>query len=180
MLVTSVCCGLFRRFQVNFGLKWTRLEHVGLLFKLWWMLDKLQQRLLDLSHGHLENDWESWVPEAVLARVLAEGVVVRPDPRRVLYQIGIPLECHANALNYSLLGIALPRRGSGDPRGGVPWFGFRLIQGCWWCHSFVVDGGLLIDSAPPSAPALYFAFPGIRSCSEGCSLTTPSSLHFSP
>ena len=47
--------------------------------------------------------------------------------------------------------------------GGVPWFGFRFFDDCtmgaWWCHSFVVDGNLWIDSAPPSATSLYFAMP---------------------
>jgi len=69
------------------------------------MLDKLHRRLLELSPGHIENDFTPSVTDAVLARVLEEGVVLRPNPQHGLYQIGEPLQCHANALNYSLLGV---------------------------------------------------------------------------
>jgi len=116
------------------------------------MINELSQRLLALHAGGIEKDFTPWVTDAVLARVLREGVVLRPDPRNVLYQIGAPLQCHANALNFELMGVKLVR-------GVVPWFGFRLMDRCWWCHSFVVSGGLVIDSGAPSLSSLYFAIP---------------------
>ena len=153
-MTTSVWSGLIRRFQVNFGLKGTRREHVGLLFSGGGrcMINELSLRLLALHAGGIEKDFTPWVTDAVLARVLREGVVLRPDPRNVLYQIGAPLQCHANALNFELMGVKLVR-------GVVPWFGFRLMDRCWWCHSFVVSGGLVIDSGAPSLSSLYFAMP---------------------
>ena len=71
------------------------------------MLGELSQRLLALHAGGIEKDFQSWLPDAVLARVLEEGVVLRPNPQHVLYQIGYPLQCHANALNFELLGVKL-------------------------------------------------------------------------
>jgi hypothetical protein len=120
------------------------------------MLDELSQRLLAL---HAEKNIERfpWADNcAVLARVLREGVVLRPNPRTVLYNIGDPLWCHANALRGGkLFGV--------ETLGGVPWFGFRFMDDCtygkWWCHSFVSSGSLWIDSAPPSVTSLYFAMP---------------------
>src|SRR6266850_466382 len=73
------------------------------------MINELSQRLLALHAGGIEKDFTPWVTDAVLARVLREGVVLRPDPRKVLYQIGAPLQCHANALNFELMGVKLVR-----------------------------------------------------------------------
>lgn len=58
----------------------------------------------------------------VLAKVLEEGVVLRRDPHRVLYQIGAPLQCHANMLNFEFIGVKLLR-------GVVPWFGVSVDSG---------------------------------------------------
>lgn len=40
------------------------------------MLNELTQRLLALHAGGIEKDFQPWVTDAVLARVLAEGVVL--------------------------------------------------------------------------------------------------------
>ena len=119
------------------------------------LVEKLQSTLLALSHcGGFENDIPWWASDAVLTRFLNEAVVRRPNPCQVLYSIGITLECHASALRGgNVLGV--------ETVGGAPWFGFRWdTQSGWWCHSFVIDGGLMIDSAPPSSPSpIYFAMP---------------------
>jgi hypothetical protein len=116
------------------------------------MLDKLHQRLLALHAGGIEKDFAPWVSDAVLARVLSEGVVLRPSLRHVLYNVGAPLECHANALaGGKLFGV--------ETLCGVPWFGFRLISGCWWCHSWWIDDGVLIDSCPGLAPRIFWGMP---------------------
>ena len=50
------------------------------------------------TRGDIEKDFTHWVTDAVLARLLREGVVLKPHPRTVFYSIGEPLWCHANAL----------------------------------------------------------------------------------
>src|SRR5712692_4273187 len=42
-------------------------------------------------------------------------------------------------------------------RGALVWI--PVNSGVSGCHSFVVDGGLVIDSAPASLPSIYFAIP---------------------
>jgi hypothetical protein len=118
------------------------------------MLDELHQRLLAIHAGGLsKNDEPWWASDAVLTRLLKEAVVLQPDPSRVLYHMGLPLQCHANALRGGkLLGV--------ETTGGKPYWGFRWDAQGWWCHSFVIDGGLVLDSAPPSdPPPIYFVMP---------------------
>jgi hypothetical protein len=60
-----------------------------------------------LHAGVIEKDFSDagaptpWVTDAVLARVLREGVVPRPDPQHVLYHIGEPL--HVSSYDCFLL-----------------------------------------------------------------------------
>jgi hypothetical protein len=47
------------------------------------MLDELHQRLLKISPGTIrENDIPWWASDAVIARLLKEAVVLRPDSPR--------------------------------------------------------------------------------------------------
>lgn len=89
----------------------------------------------------------SWVTPAVLALVDQHGVVLKPE--RVVFNVGVPLRCHENALAYAT-------RHSGC----LPWFGFALSLGQWWLHSFVVEeGGGVVDSGPETELAMYFGLP---------------------
>jgi len=64
------------------------------------------------------------------------------------------VQCHANALRGGNLFSGV------ETMGGVPWWGFRWDTQGWWNHSFVTDGGLVIDSAPLiNPPPIYFAMP---------------------
>lgn len=110
------------------------------------MLQQLQQRLLTLHHGHFQDDayLRSWCTPAISAMLLARGVVLRPG--RVVYGVGVPMRCHANALTYATLHDSAAAH-----------FGFGLYRGLWWIHSFcVAAGGSVIDSSEPTTPALYF------------------------
>ena len=119
------------------------------------MLDELTQRLQDIYAGPIEEGLQPWLTNEVQARLLAEAVVVQP-PQCVLYSIGEPLRCHANALRPTLLGVAL----SAASGALVPWFGFSVVGGKWWCHSWFVSGDALIDSCPPAAPRIFWGLPG--------------------
>lgn len=120
------------------------------------VLEKLHQRLLALHPASriAEDDEPWWVSDAIIARLLREAVVLRPDPRRVLCNVGVPLECHTSALRGGkLYGV--------ETVGGTPYFGFKLIGDYWWCHSFVITGTMVIGSLPFSLPSppFYFAMP---------------------
>src|ERR1700704_5017078 len=88
------------------------------------MLDELSQRLQDIHMGPIEEGLQPWLTDEVQARLLAEALVVHP-PRCILYSIGEPLRCHANALRPTLLGVAL----SAASGALVPWFGFSVVGG---------------------------------------------------
>lgn len=111
-------------------------------------LDELSKRLQDIYAGPIEDDLQPWLGEGVQVRLLDEAVVVAPRPQHILYSIGPPLQCHANALHPSLLGVRLAS--------GTPWFGFSVVQGKWWCHSWWTDGDILVDSCPPAAPRIFW------------------------
>lgn len=52
------------------------------------MLDELHWRLLEISPGTIsEKDLPWWASDAVLTRLLKEAVVLRPNPRHVLYNL---------------------------------------------------------------------------------------------
>lgn len=115
------------------------------------MLLEVQQRLLALHAGKVEGT--TWVQEAVWPRLLREAVVLRPHPLRVLSHMGKPHQCHAHALHPTLCGVML------DDGGGVPWFGWRLFQGQWYVHSTTIDGSMIIDSGPVTAPWIFWGIP---------------------
>jgi hypothetical protein len=61
-------------------------------------------------------------------------------PATIRFGIGIPFQCHMNALTYA-----------GDNPGTTPYFGFQLLHMLdgwhWFLHSFVVDvDGSILDS----------------------------------
>ena len=114
------------------------------------LIDELAKRLQDIYAGAIEEGLQPWLTDEALARLLAEALVVQP-PKCVLYNEGEPLRCHANALLPSLLGVALPA--------AKPWFGFSVVDRKWWCHSWWIDGGVLIDSCPGLAPRIFWGMP---------------------
>ena len=61
-------------------------------------MDELTQRLRSIYAGSIEDGLESWLTDAILARLLAEAVVVQPS-QCVLYSQGEPLRCHANPIS---------------------------------------------------------------------------------
>lgn len=109
------------------------------------MLFELQQRLLRIHHGVFQDDANvlPWITPVVASLLLEHAVEMRPQSIR--YKEGRPLDRHRNALEYATL----------NPR-ATAWFGFSLSLGCWWLHSWVLEeDGTVIDSGPPTAPAIY-------------------------
>ena len=107
---------------------------------------RLRQRLLEIHYGSFQDDAYllPWITPAIAGLLLTHGEEMRAA--QVVYGVGRPLDCHRNALE---LATSHPRV--------LPWFGFSLCRGVWWIHSWVVDGdGVVIDSGPPTDPALYF------------------------
>jgi hypothetical protein len=97
-------------------------------------LGLLQQRLLALHPGSFQDDdyLLPWCPPAICQLLLQTGIVLRPA--RVVYQAGLPMRCHENALTYATLHTK-----------ARAYFGFGLYDGLWWGHSFCVEaeGGRL-------------------------------------
>lgn len=111
-------------------------------------LQQLQQRLLAIHHGDFQEDAAYLLVTPDIANLLLNHAV-EMQPRRIVYGVGIPLDCHRNATRHA----TLHARASA-------WFGFSLCRGVWWLHSWVVkQNGLVVDSGPPTTPALYFGIP---------------------
>lgn len=87
------------------------------------------------------------------------AVVLRP--RKVVYNVGRPLDCHRNALEYA----------SSHP-GATPYFGWRLLSDeegyLWWLHSIVVDqDGTVLDSGDAATDPIYVVIPwGVEAVNE--------------
>lgn len=113
------------------------------------MWHALQQRLLRLSLGTFEplEYLQPWMSRGILDLLLYKGTVMQPA--RVVYGVGRPMDCHRNALEHATVNASTSA-----------WFGFSLSRGVWWLHSWVMDeGGVVLDSGPPTTRALYF---GVR------------------
>jgi hypothetical protein len=113
---------------------------------------RLTTRLQSIHPVPLEENPALALTPAAVDRLLTEARVFRPRQLGpVLYNVGIKFECHANALHPELLGVAL------DSGGAVPYFGWSVVFGRWWLHSFFIDGDILIDSCEFTPDRLWWA-----------------------
>lgn len=115
------------------------------------VLCQLQERLLRIHHGSFQEDAAyllSWITPAIANLFLNHSIEMQP--KHIVYGVGVPLDCHRNALEYATLHA-----------GASAWFGFSLCRGVWWLHSWCLEeeDRTLIDSGPPSAPQLYVGIP---------------------
>ncbi len=116
-------------------------------------LAPLQELLAGVHEGRLERDEvvKPWFNPATLDFFLEHARELQP--RSILFGVGRPLRCHANALE---AGVMFPR--------SRPWFGFRLLRVedglIWWMHSWLVTPtGSIFDSGPADAEVKHLGVP---------------------
>jgi hypothetical protein len=82
-------------------------------------LTLVQQRLLGIHPGVFQEEGcsRSWCIPAVAA--LLQEYAVEMQPKRILYGVGRPLDCHRNALEYATQNSK-----------ASAWLGFSLSLGC--------------------------------------------------
>ena len=127
------------------------------------LIDELAHRLRSIYAGPIEDDFQPWLTDAILARVLAEAVVIQP-PQCVLYSHGEPLRCHANALHPTLLEIRAIRSGA------VLWVlcGGKSVGGSGGVTRGLWTGMYSLTRTHPQRRGFSGVCRGTRRCSMGC------------